>query len=103
MTAQGLCFGTISYEYRVVSLLGMVVPLLLWIQKTEVGEKIKLSMAITFGVFLVIVFRNFQYLIRPTDVQMTMLFLVASLFWLGTGCYIILMNRSQSMKTVIQN
>jgi hypothetical protein len=103
MAAQGLCFGSFSLEYRVVTLLGMIVPFLLWVEKTSVGEKIKLSMAITFGVFLVLVFRNFEYLVRPTDMQMTMAFMLASLFWLGMGCYIIFINRSQSTKLVISN
>jgi len=103
MTAQGLCFGSISLEYRVVTLLGMIVPLLLWLQRAEVDEKIKLSIAITFGAFLLIAFRNFQYLIRLTDVQLTTIFLIASLLWLGTACYIILMNRSQTARLAIQN
>ena len=88
MAAQGLCFGSMSNEYRVVTLLGMVVPLMLWVEKTDVSQNIKMIISISFAAFLVFVFRNFQYFIGPTEIQMTIVFLLASLFWLGIGIVI---------------
>ncbi len=101
MAAQGLCFGSISFEYRVVTLLGMVVPFLLWVEKTDVKQEIKMAVGITFGAFLVFVFRNFEYLVRPSDVKMTIVFLIASLFWLGIGIYITVRKTSFVDKGII--
>ena len=102
MAAQGLCFGSISFEYRVITLLGLVVPLLLWVEKTDVSLKIKMLISISFAVFLAFVFRNFQYLIRPTDVEMTIVFLIASIFWLGMST-VILVRKNINGETEAEN
>ncbi len=89
MAVQSVCFGAISFEYRVVSLLGMIVPFVLWAEKSDVSAKVKITMAVSLAVFLAFVFRNFQSLIRPDEVHMTVVFLASSLFWLGLCCYIV--------------
>jgi hypothetical protein len=89
MAVQGLCFGAISFEYRVISLLGLIVPFVLWAEQSDVPGKIKNTLAVSLAVFLSFVFRNFQYLLAPTEFQMTAVFLASSLFWLGLCCYIL--------------
>ncbi len=103
MAAQGLGFGAISNEYRVVSLLGVIVPFFLWAERAAAPEKIKILVGITLGIFLVWVFRNFQYLINPNDAQQMLVFLIASLVWLGISFYLVYINRALKPEAVAPN
>ena len=95
MAAEGMCFGAISNEYRVVSLLGLIVPFFLWAEKAAVPQKIKILVAGSLGIFMVQAFRNFQFLIKPDDAQQTLFFIVASLFWMGISFYLVYINRNR--------
>ena len=103
MAAEGMCFGAISNEYRVVSLLGLIVPFFLWAEKAAVPQKIKILVAGSLAIFMVQVFRNFQYLIKPDDAQQTLVFLIASLFWMGISFYLVYINRNGPSETFVQN
>jgi hypothetical protein len=55
-----VCFGTLSYEYHTVSLLGLIPGLVIWIERVEgVRRWIKRATCAAFGGFLVIAYRTY--------------------------------------------
>ncbi len=58
LAIQGAAFGTVSWEYRAVSLLGLVPALAIWVERADrVSARLKTACAAGFGVFLLVVFR----------------------------------------------
>lgn len=95
MFIQGMCFGTISFEYRMVSMFGLIPAFILWLALAEtVPAKIKLSTAFLFGTFIIISFRIFHYLIwdMPTlnSPAMSAFYITSSIIFLFQTCFLIL-------------
>lgn len=98
MAIQGMCFGTVSYEYRVVSMLGLIPAFVLWTEKAnDVPLNIKILVATFFAIFLIVTFRVFDFFLwNNTDwrpVSMSALYLFSSLFCLGLCVYIIIKSK----------
>ncbi len=97
MFIQGICFGTISYEYRIVSLLGLIPCLLIWLSIVEqVDFRIKVLVTVLFATFMLTAFRVFYFWIWQIPTWqasgMTVVYLCFSLFFLAISFYIILTN-----------
>jgi hypothetical protein len=101
MAIQGMCYGTLSFEYRIVSLLGLVPPLALWTESTALSPRIKLAAALSFAVFLVLAFRVFDFLLGMDPVSMAIFYLINSVFWLVLCFYILLSDYMADMKNVV--
>ncbi len=66
LALQTLCVVTIAYEYRVVSLLGLLPPTLVWLDRAvAVSRGIRNAVALLLGTFLVLSFRVFD---RPMGI-----------------------------------
>ena len=58
LAIQAAAFGTVSFEYRAVSLLGLVPALAIWVERAEgVSTVLKAATFAGFGLFLVVAFR----------------------------------------------
>ncbi len=103
MAIQGMCYGPISFEYRAVSILGLVPALALWTERTAVSPKIKLIVALSFALFFVVSFRLLDLFLGMDRVSMSIFYLISSVFWLVLCLYIILSNHVVSIaKTAIK-
>lgn len=85
---MAVCFGTLSYEYHTVSLLGMIPGLTAWIEREAVSPRIKALVAAVFGGFLLVAFRAFGLTV-VSFVTMTAIYGVVALFFLGVCGYIV--------------
>jgi hypothetical protein len=53
-----ICFGTMSYEYHTVALLGLIPALVLWIERSQgVEPRVKAAAAVALAVLLGVTFR----------------------------------------------
>ena len=58
LAIQGVALGTVSFEYRAVSLLGLVPALAIWVERADgVPSWLKTATVAGFGLFLVVAFR----------------------------------------------
>lgn len=93
MFIMGMCYGTISFEYRIVSILGLLPAYLLWMEQGGIQSKpVKVVMTTFFGLFLFISFRVGYYLFwdLPTLVSpaMSAFYLAGATFTLLVCCYL---------------
>lgn len=78
-----ICFGTLSYEYHSVTMLGLVPAVVAWtVRDPGVSRRWKAVTCGVFGVFLCVAFRTVTlYVFSP--VIMTAVYIVVSLLFLG--------------------
>ena len=58
LTGLSICFGTMSYEYHTVALLGLVPVLVLWIERSpDVEPRVKAAATVALAVLLAVTFR----------------------------------------------
>jgi hypothetical protein len=93
MAAQGICFGTQSFEYRSVMFLGLIPALYVWVEKSPARAADKILVAVMFAVFLVVALRVFQEIVELTPQTMTWFYLVSSLAFLGVGVRMMVRSR----------
>lgn len=90
LTTLSVVFGTISYEYRAVTLLGMMPPLVMWlVQETQAGTRVKAVTAGVFAVFLIIAFRLVCPLTLVNAQAMTAVYAGAALAFFGICLYLL--------------
>lgn len=57
-----ICFGTLSYEYHTISLLGILPGVVVWIERApQVSTRLRLAVAAGFGLFLPYGFRVYGF------------------------------------------
>jgi hypothetical protein len=85
-----ICFGTYSYEYHTVALLGMVPALIVWLEAAGslVPARMKIAISTAFGLFLIVAFRLFGLTVLGY-VAMTGIYLALAVFFLATCAYTI--------------
>jgi hypothetical protein len=93
MFVQGMCYGTISFEYRIVSIFGLLPAYLLWMEKGGIqSTPVKAAMTAFFALFLFISFRVGYFLIwgLPTlsSPAMSAFYLASSAVGLIFTCYL---------------
>jgi hypothetical protein len=93
MFIQGMCYGTISFEYRIVSIFGLLPAYLLWMEQGGVkSTPVKVAMTGFLALFLFVSFRVGYYLIwdLPTLISpaMSAFYLASSAFTLLFTCYL---------------
>jgi glycosyl transferase family 87 len=88
------CYGTVSYEYHTVTLLGATPGLIVWLERERaVPLWVKAAAAGGFGVFLCVAFRTFQ-IEPPFDARaMTRVYGVFSAYMLAI-CMLVALSRS---------
>jgi hypothetical protein len=80
LAIQGVVLGTASFEYRAVSLLGLVPVLAIWVERAdEVPAALKAATVAGFGLFLVMVFRVHNITWRGRLEVVVLTYLAASL------------------------
>lgn len=90
MMLQGFCFCTISYEYRAVCLLGMLPCVGLWCGNVpEVRPRYQAAIIGLLGVFLLIAFRVYPFVLWLSDRGTSLLYFAVSLMFLGFGLRLI--------------
>jgi len=93
MAVQGLCFGTMSFEYRVVMMFGLIPGFILWMETARAPVWIKAALASTLLVFLVVAFHTFDNYVNMYPAYMTAGYLLVSMFWLGLCVYLVILNK----------
>jgi MFS family permease len=98
MFIQGMCYGTISFEYRIVSIFGLLPAYLLWMEKGGIqSTPVKAAMTAFFALFLLVSFRIGYFLIwdLPTlsSPAMSASYLASSAVTLIFTCYISIISR----------
>jgi hypothetical protein len=88
------CYGTVSYEYHTVTLLGTTPGLIVWLERERgVPLWLKAALACGFGLFLCIAFRTFQ-IEPPFDARaMTRVYAVFCAYMLAI-CGLVALSRS---------
>ena len=94
MFIQGMCYGTVSYEYRIVTITGLVPGFLVWLNHVpDIPVTLKVAAAAFFAAFIIIAFRVFHFFIwdLPTLASpgMSFFYLVCSIVSLSFTCYLI--------------
>lgn len=93
MVVQGMAYGAGSWEYRVVSLLGIAAGLVLWIEKVPGLAGVKTAMAGAFAIFLLIATRTFHFVFwaKPSwqAPGMSALYLIFSLGCLALAIWLL--------------
>jgi hypothetical protein len=80
LAIQGVVLGTASYEYRAVSLLGLVPVLAIWVERAaRVPTALKAATVVGFGLFLVVAFRVHNLVIIPRLEFVVLIYLAASM------------------------
>jgi hypothetical protein len=100
MFIQGMCYGTISFEYRIVSIFGLLPAYLLWMEQGGIrSTPVKVTMTAIFALFLFISFRVGYFLIwdLPTLIApaMSAFYLASSAVTLIFTCYLSVMSRAR--------
>ena len=93
MFIQGMCYGTISFEYRIVSIFGLLPAYLIWMEQGGIkSTPVKAAMTAFFAVFLFVAFRVGYYLFwdLPTLISpaMSAFYLASSAIALIFTCYL---------------
>lgn len=95
MFIQGMCFGTISYEYRIVGLLGIIPGLAIWLDRygRRIGGILTTMTVAAFTAFTILAFRIFYFQLWPipvfTSVNMAAAYLAFSVFFILLSIIII--------------
>jgi hypothetical protein len=66
-----ICFGTLSYEYHTVSLLGVIPGVVVWLERAPlVSARLRIAVALGFGLFVPYAFRVYGFgdLLAPRTV-----------------------------------
>jgi hypothetical protein len=83
LACLSICFGTLSYEYHTVTLLGLIPAVVVWTSREPgVSRRCKVVTCGVFGTFLCIAFRAFM-LSFFSPVIMTAVYVAAALLFLG--------------------
>jgi len=83
LASVSICFGTISYEYHTVTLLGMIPVIVVWtLKEPDVSDRIKAVTCAVFGGFLCVAFR-LAPMQSLSPVVMTAVYCVCALVFLG--------------------
>jgi hypothetical protein len=91
-----VCFGTLSYEYHTVSMLGALPGLVIWTEKAGgVSERIKAVTCFAFGLFSIIAFRLFGLTELFDPMRMTGAYAASMLFFYAVCVYVVLDDRSR--------
>jgi hypothetical protein len=86
---MAVCFGTLSYEYHTVSLLGLLPGLVTWMEiEKDVSTRVKGAVGATFAAFLMVAFRLFGFTALD-QVTMTVIYGVTALFFLGVAGFLV--------------
>lgn len=93
MFIEGMCYGTISFEYRIVAIFGLLPAYILWMEHGGIrSAAVKIAMTGFFALFLFISFRVGYYLIwdLPTLISpaMSAFYLASAAFALIFTCYL---------------
>ena len=101
MFIEGMCYGTISFEYRIVSIFGLLPAYLLWMEQGGIQSSgAKAFMTAFFAFFLFIAFRVGYYLVwdLPTLISppMSAFYLMSSVVGLLFTCYLSFVIRPHS-------
>jgi hypothetical protein len=84
------CYGTISYEYHTVALLGMWPGLVVWVEREPfLGKPVKLLTCVLFGALLCVAFRTFHFSTAYDSRAMTKVYAAFSPLFLGLCLYTI--------------
>lgn len=84
------CYGTISYEYHTVALLGIWPGLVVWVEREPlVDRRLKLVTCVTFGALLCVAFRTFHYSTEFDSKAMTQAYAAFSVAFFGVCAYIV--------------
>lgn len=94
MFIQGMCYGSISYEYRIVAITGLVPAFFIWLtQVQDIPEFIKVAVAAFFAIFIIIAFRVFHFffwdLPSIASPAMSKFYFLYSLISLVFTCYLV--------------
>ncbi len=95
MFIQGMCFGTISYEYRIVGLLGIIPGLAIWLDRygSRIGGILTAMAVAAFTAFTISAFRIFYFQFWPipvfTSPVMAATYLAFSIFFILLSIIII--------------
>ena len=100
MFIQGMCYGTISFEYRIVSIFGLLPAYLLWMEQGGIqSTPVKMAMTAFFALFLFVSFRVAYFLIwdLPTLISpaMSAFYLASSFAALIFTCYLSVITRAR--------
>lgn len=78
-----ICFGTLSYEYHTVAMLGVTPGFVIWLERAPiVRERMRLAAAIGFGLFMPYAFRVFGFGDEWTPEGMTKLYALLAAYML---------------------
>ena len=100
MFIQGMCYGTISFEYRIVSIFGLLPAYLIWMEQGNIKSMpVKAALTAFFAMFLIVSFRVgyflFWYLPTLISPAMSAFYLGSSIATLIFTCYLIISIRTQ--------
>jgi hypothetical protein len=85
------CYGTISYEYHTVTLLGLLPGLVVWVEREPVVTRsLKLLTCVVFAALLCVAFRTFQFGTEFDSKWMTQAYAAFCAVFLGLCMYILL-------------
>jgi hypothetical protein len=91
LMSVAICFGTLSYEYHTVAMLGVVPGFVVWLERAPlVRERLRLVAAVGFTVFLPYAFRVFGFGDELDPPTMTKLYGMLAAFMLGVCCTVVL-------------
>jgi hypothetical protein len=97
-----ICFGTLSYEYHTVAMLGVTPGFVVWLERAPiVRERMRLAAAIGFSIFLPYAFRVFGFSDLYDPKTMTMLYGALAAYMLFV-CTVIVMRASPALIGVWQ-
>lgn len=100
MFIQGMCYGTISFEYRIVSIFGLLPAYLIWMEQGNIRSiAVKAALTAFFALFLIVSFRvgYFFFWDLPTLISpaMSAFYLGSSMATLVFTCYLIVIIRTE--------
>lgn len=89
LAIQGVAVGTASFEYRAVSLLGLVPVLAIWVERAEeVPAALKVAAVAGFGLFLVTAFRVHNLTWRGRLEVLVLIYLAASMAFAALATFL---------------
>jgi len=92
-----ICFGTLSYEYHTVAMLGVTPGFVVWLERAPiVRERMRLAAAIGFTLFMPYAYRVFGFGDLWTPETMTKLYGTLALYMLSV-CTVIILRASPAL------